>query len=153
MTPTPPFLSPRPRRNCSDSLIFLPGVVELSFLLGVFQDGVSEGNEYFDIFLHQPWGGARLGAQHRTRVTVVDVDGNGTTTDPLLTGVFVDDSEVDGGETVVVAGIVNNATLVARDTLGGARRQGGDVFVAWVEGREGDTGNGTGLEVRGIATV
>lgn len=72
-------ISPTP--FASTSLTFAPGVVELSFLVGVHPDGVPEESEFFDLSLEGPWGGARLGAQHRTRVTVVDADGNGTTTD------------------------------------------------------------------------
>lgn len=125
--------------------------MELSFLVSVHQDGEAEGGEYFDLSLHQPWGGARLGAQQRTRVTIIDAESNGSRTDHALTTWFDEEGDVgEGGEEYiyVVAGAINNATIVARDALGNERGFGGDVFAAWVEGRGEDSDEDGGTTVR-----
>lgn len=148
----------------SDDIVFNPGVVEMSILLGVHQDGEAETDEKFDLLLFEPWGGARLGSQQRTTVTIVDAEGNGTVPHHSTTSVHhhqddgdeygdawevgeedasADASEfVDGddGRITVVAGTVNNATLVARDALGRLTGFGGDVFDAWVEVSRGAGG-------------
>lgn len=145
-------LIPAPAPTCSDELIFAPGVVELSILLGIHEDGEAEDDEHFDLFLYEPWGGARLGSQHRTRVTIHDAETGGAVTHHSQTALHYadpgdgsdayDDDGTGEGETaaaitgqgdVIVAGVVQNATLVARDALGGLRGFGGDVFEAWVE--------------------
>lgn len=143
--------SPPPLPTCSDELVFAPGVVELSILLGIHEDGEAETDEHFDLFLYEPWGGARLGSQHRTRVTIIDAETVGAAThhsqsalhhdDPGDSGGAYDDGAGDGETAatargdVVVAGTVENATLVARNALGELRGFGGDVFEAWVEAR------------------
>lgn len=74
--------------------------MELSFLLGVHQDGLPEEDEFFDILLEEAWGGARLGSQQRTRITIVDADRNGTTTDYAQTiAAGADDEAADYGLT------------------------------------------------------
>ncbi|CAM9523958.1 unnamed protein product, partial [Hapterophycus canaliculatus] len=70
-----------------DKIVFNPGVVETSILLGVHEDGKAEPDEKFDLLLFEPWGGARLGAQRRTTVTIVDAEGNGTVTHHSKTSV------------------------------------------------------------------
>lgn len=133
-------------------------MVELSILFGVHEDGELENDEYFDLFLHAPWGGARLGSQQRTRVTVIDAESTGAvahhttsvlhyepTGDDGYSGLY--DESWEGGETaheghgdddyaggiVVEAGTVQSGTLVAKDAMDELRGFGGDVFVAWVE--------------------
>lgn len=136
----------------SDELVFAPGVVVLSILLGIHEDGEAEPDEHFDLFLYEPWGGARLGSQHRARVTISDAETSGAVTHHSRSALHYHDlggesadAYEDGsgvGKTVasargdvVVAGMVQNATLVARDAVGGLRGFGGDVFDAWVEVR------------------
>lgn len=125
----------------SNSLVFEEGVVELSFLVGIHEDGRRETVEKFDVFLYDPWGGARLGSQQRTRVEIIDAESSGTTTVATFTTLHYDRDE-DGGSMGSVVGIgtitgrVTNVNVVARDALGRARRFGGDLFAVWVEGRE-----------------
>lgn len=136
----------------STSLVFAPGVVELSFLISVHQDGEPEPNEYFDLFLDEPWGGARLGAQQRTRITVIDHDSNGSTTDHMLSEWMDASVAVGFGDDRVqaIAGVTSNFTVVSRDALGRERGQGGDVFAVWVEASVGteseESGVGYGME-------
>ncbi|CAM9996213.1 unnamed protein product, partial [Ectocarpus sp. 12 AP-2014] len=156
-------VSPHAFYTTSDELVFDHGVVEISILLGVHEDGEVETEEYFDLFLLEPWGGARLGSQQRTRVTILDAESNGTVTDHSTTsllfdressedydheeetqtsGYDADDDDDDSEVVVVAAGTLGNATLVARDALGRLRGFGGNVFEAWVEVRgekEGET--------------
>lgn len=135
-------------------------MVELSILLGVHEDGEAETDEYFDLFLLEPWGGARLGSQQRTRVTILDAESNGTVTHHSTTSLLFDrdssdgfdyeeevqtsgydaDDDDDSDAVVVVAGTLENVTLVARDALGRLRGFGGDVFEAWVEVRGEEDG-------------
>lgn len=136
----------------SDELVFAPGVVELSILLGVHEDAEAEAHEQFDLFLYEPWGGARLGSQHRTRVTINDAETGGAATthhsrsalhydDPGDGGDVYDDGSEEMGPAasargdVVIAGTAKSATLVARNALGGLRGFGGDAFEARVEVR------------------
>lgn len=129
-----PLLLPPFRSN---SLVFAPGEVELSLLLSVHEDGEPETNEFFDLFLYDPWGGARLGSQQRTRVTVVDAQTNSSTSDHTLTTFYLGGEEGEAGDTQsIVAGITYNVTLVAKDALGRNRGFGGDVFAAWIEAKE-----------------
>lgn len=131
----------------STSLVFAPGEVELSLLLSVHEDGEPESNEFFDLFLYDPWGGARLGAQQRTRVTVVDAQSNSSTSDHTLTAFYLGEGEGEAGDThSIVAGTVDNVTLVSKDVLGRERGFGGDVFAVWVEAKELEA-----LEVREAA--
>lgn len=127
-------------------------MVDLSILLSIHEDGKAESDEHFDLFLYEPWGGARLGSQHRTRVTIIDADITGAVTHLSESTVHYvssgDSGDVydDGsGEektaaaaavawgNSVVAGTVENATIVARNALGGLRGFGGDLFEVWVE--------------------
>lgn len=152
-----------PQNTCSDELVFAPGVVELSILLGIHEDGEAEPDEHFDLFLYKPWGGARLGSQHRARVTILDaelggavthhsqstlhLDGSGGGSDAYDVGSWEEKTvatEQGDDAVVAVAGTLQNATLVARNALGGLRGFGGDVFEAWVEVR------GAALEEGGI---
>ena len=88
--PPPLPLRARARRlPPSNDLVFARGAVELSFLISVHQDGETESSEFFDLVLYDPWGGARLGAQHRTRVTIVDAQTNSSTSDHNLTSFFL----------------------------------------------------------------
>ncbi|CAM9146088.1 unnamed protein product, partial [Ectocarpus sp. 8 AP-2014] len=149
----------------SDELVFDPGVVELSILLGVHEDGEAETEEYFDLFLLEPWGGARLGSQQRTRVTILDAESNGTVTHHSTTSLLFDRDSSDGiiyeeetqssgydadddddSDVVVVAGTLGNVTLVAKDALGRLRGFGGDVFEAWVEVRGEEEGETYGVK-------
>lgn len=152
-TPNPELPNALPPPPPSDEIVFTPGVVELSILLGVHEDGEVETDEHFDLFLYEPWGGARLGSQQRTRVTILDAESNGTVTHHSESALFYpessddydgDDDEEEEEETAddddvvvvdVVAGTLENATIVAKDALGGLRGFGGDVFDAWVEVR------------------
>jgi hypothetical protein len=52
------------------------GVVERTFLVSILDDNVPEENEVFQVVLEQPDGGASLGAQFRTNITIVDDDRN-----------------------------------------------------------------------------
>lgn len=131
----------------STALTFTSGVVELSFLLSIHQDGEAhETGEYFDLILYQPWGGARLGAQQRTRVTIVDANSyNGTSAMTDHRQTFFHDggddtfnardrAEMGGKSDIFVrAGRVNNATIVAKDSSGRGRGYGGDLHAIWVE--------------------
>ncbi len=170
--------SPRPLTP-SDKIIFSPGVVELSILFGIHEDGEVETDEYFDLFLHAPWGGARLGSQKRTRVTVKDAESDGAVSHHATSALHFDpigggdtssqsyDESRDGVETpnphdddgddasgiVVEAGTVQNGTLVAKDAMGGLRGFGGEVFTAWVEVREaGFDGEGTDSSVGNLTS-
>lgn len=120
----------------------------MSFLLNIHQDGEPEGNEYFDLFLYEPWGGARLGSQQRTRVTIIDADSNGTTTDYSLTTFYSDEDVSETEEIHVLAGAVNSLTLVAKDAFGRARGFGGGVFTIWVDAREEEGGSMEDLAVK-----
>lgn len=133
--------------------MFAPGVVELSILLGIHEDGEAEDDEHFDLFLYEPWGGARLGSQHRTRVKIHDAETGGAVTHHSQSALHFDGSGDGSGDAyddgsgegeaaaaagqgdIAVAGTVQSATLVARDALGGLRGFGGDVFEAWMEVR------------------
>lgn len=122
----------------SNALVFAPGQVELSLLLSIHEDGEPESNEFFDMILYDPWGGARLGSQHRTRVTVIDAQTNSSSSDHTFTTFYLGGEEDDAGEAYsIVAGTVENVTLVAKDALGRERGFGGDVFAAWVEAVKG----------------
>lgn len=142
-------------------------MVEISILLGVHEDGEAETEEYFDLFLLEPWGGARLGSQQRTRVTIFDAESNGTVTHHSTTsllfdrdssedydyeeetqtsGYDADDDDDDSDVVVVVAGTLGNVTLVARDALGRLRGFGGDIFEAWVEVRGEEEGETYGVK-------
>eukprot|EP00752_Nemacystus_decipiens_P001537 g1506.t1 len=70
-------VTPHAHFTTSDELIFAAGVVELSILLSIHEDGEAEDDEHFDLFLYEPWGGARVGSQHRTRVTIYDAEADG----------------------------------------------------------------------------
>lgn len=135
--------------------MFDEGVVELSFLVGIHEDGRRETAEKFDVFLYDPWGGARLGSQQRTRVEIIDAESSGTTTVATFTTLHHDRDEDGGSDTgsVVeigaIAGRVTNVTVVARDALGRRRRFGGDLFAVWVEGRE----EGSGDDEKGALSV
>eukprot|EP00903_Cladosiphon_okamuranus_P013586 g12653.t2 len=152
-------VTPHAHFTTSDELVFAPGVVELSILLGIHEDWEVEPDEHFDLFLYEPWGGARLGSQHRARVTIHDVDIGGEVTHHSQSTLHLDSSDAYGvgpweeemvatgwhdGVVVGVAGTVQNGTLVARNALGGLRGFGGDAFEAWVEVR------GAALEERGV---
>lgn len=130
-----------PHYPASNSLVFEEGMVELSFLVGIHEDGKRETVETFDVFLYDPWGGARLGSQQRTRVEIVDAESSGTTTAAPFTTLYCNRDEDRGStgsvvEINAIAGKVTKVDVVARDALGRARRFGGDLFAVWVEGRE-----------------
>ena len=119
--------------------MFDEGVVEVSFLLSVHEDGQRETAEHADLLLHDPWGGARLGAQYRTRIKVVDAESKGMTADATLTTLTYDDGSSgseDSGEIDTIAGTITYVTVVAKNAFGRRRRFGGDHFAVWVEVRE-----------------
>ncbi|CAM9128397.1 unnamed protein product, partial [Laminaria digitata] len=129
-------VTPHAHYTTSNALVFAPGEVELSFLLSVHEDGEPENNEFFYLFLYDPWGGARLGAQQRTLVTVVDAQTNSSAIDHTLTTFYLGQGEGEAGDThAIVAGAVDNVTIVTKDALGRERGFGGDVFAVWVEAK------------------
>lgn len=71
-------------------------MVELSILVGIHEDGEVENDEYFDLLLHAPWGGARLGSQQRTRVTVKDAESDGAVAHHATSALHFDPTD-DGG--------------------------------------------------------
>lgn len=55
-------------------LDFPHGVVQKSFLINILNDNLVEENEVFQVILETPEGGAALGPQFRTNITIIDDD-------------------------------------------------------------------------------
>ncbi|CAM9298355.1 unnamed protein product, partial [Choristocarpus tenellus] len=122
----------------STTLVFESGTTEMSFLLSIHQDGIPESDETFNLLLENPRGGARLGAQRKTSVEIIDGDRNGST-DPSLTWAIGHITNITGEHALGtkkvegVAGETGNLTLVSMDSEGQPRGEGGDIYTAWVE--------------------
>ena len=118
---------PTQHYTSSQSLHFYPGVVERTFLVRIIDDNDVEGDEVFQVYLGNPTGGAHLGPQSRTNVTIVDNDLH------LLNAKFT--RPVGGINTVTqTAGAVFNTTIqaaIAYQRL--PMTTGGERFLAVVE--------------------
>lgn len=108
----------------SQQLIFSPGIVERTFLVGILDDTIVEENEVFQIVLETPEGGGSIGAQFRTNVTIIDDDLN------RISSVF---SYPLSNATTAIAGqpfdVVVQAMYASRTPM----ETGGEYFIGIVE--------------------
>lgn len=105
-------------------LVFEPGVVERTFLVGILDDNEVEENEVYQIVLETPEGGGSVGPQFRTNVTIIDDDlGN-------ISPAFTYPLE---NSTTSVAGERFNVTIQGVYSSGILMNTGGELFFAVVE--------------------
>lgn len=107
----------------SSILQFDDGVTELSFLLAVHDDRLSEGDETAMIELIRPRGGASLGSQRRALLTVIDDDMN-------RASAFFSQLRSD---CIATAGNVSSTVIFAHNGRGTQMQMGGDVFLVELE--------------------
>ncbi|KAJ1455738.1 hypothetical protein M885DRAFT_440724 [Pelagophyceae sp. CCMP2097] len=104
-------------------LEFAPGVVELSFLVTIHDDRLLEADEECAFRLHSPAGGAVLGPQRTTVLTIRDDDAFRTAARYSRWR----------GDWHGVAGVPSGIYVVAHSAFGQISRIGGDRFVVEVE--------------------
>ncbi|CAM9174743.1 unnamed protein product, partial [Chrysoparadoxa australica] len=68
VTTTSSDVTPHAQYTGSTEVVFDEGVIELSFLVTIHDDGEQEGDEAFDLYLYAPRHGAVLGPQSQTRL-------------------------------------------------------------------------------------
>lgn len=105
-------------------LVFEPGVVERTFLVGILDDNIVEENEVFQIVLETPEGGGSVGPQFRTNVTIID-DDLGRISAPFTYPIK--------NSTTSVAGAPFETTIQAVYSSGQLMYTGGEQFYAVVE--------------------
>ena len=104
-------------------LQFDDGVTELSFLLAVHDDRMSEGDETAMIELIRPRGGASLGSQRRALLTVIDDDMNRASAFFSLLR----------SDCTATAGNASSTVILAHNGRGTQMQMGGDVFLVELE--------------------
>ena len=67
-------MSPTAMYTMDQTLHFSKHEIRKSFLIPIHNDILNEGNETFQVFLHNPTGNSSLGTQSRAIVTIVDND-------------------------------------------------------------------------------
>ena len=123
---------PTAQYTSSQELVFEQGVIEKTFLITIHDDRQVEGDERFQVILHDPRGGASLGHQKSTIVTIIDDDGRQT--DTRNTGIATSTGRrLSSGSSLgdlfsVIAGEVNTYMIQATRGDGTAQTTGGDVY-------------------------
>lgn len=123
VTTTSSDLSPTAEYTLATTLTFDPGVVELSFLVSIHDDRHHEDDETAIFELFQADGGATLGPQKRTELTIIDDDAHRTSAKFSLFG----------GDWRGVAGEVSNLAIAAYSGAGNQVRVGGSHFLVELE--------------------
>ena len=135
----------------SQELIFEEGMVMVSFLVTINDDVAVEGNETFALVLLEPTGGASLGPQAVTQVTILDEDGGRLQpTATVLTGTAIDAGSAvanagDGGNArdgpvlAGTAGIPLTLLLHGKNAANDTPAEGAGAW-SWTLGGEGDDG-------------
>jgi hypothetical protein len=104
----------------SQTLVFAPGVISLSFFVVIHQDTHYDPDERFSISLQNPTNGAALGPQRVTIVTILDDDQHETSPNhTVASGAALSNAQVN---------LEASITIQAKTPEGIARTAGGDLF-------------------------
>ena len=120
-------LVPTQHYTSSQTLWFYPGIVEKTFLVRIIDDNLVEGDEVFQVYLGTPTGGAHLGPQYRTYVTIIDND---------LSQINAKFTRPVGGDNTIkaTAGVPYSSTIQgATSDGGGIINHGGERFICAIE--------------------
>jgi len=107
----------------NETVVFRNGQIRASFLVTINDDRMNEADETFSVHLSNPTGGARLGTQSRTIVTIIDDDEHKTCSDK--TTLLGHNNNHLGS---VEAGSDLQFSLLAKSCSGNDQTIGGDTF-------------------------